>query len=70
MMFSVHAVVHSDSGTCEAIESRTFTFFRPYCAQTPTFLGAARMVSRSCDSRPLPRNISILRIESFVYETR
>jgi hypothetical protein len=69
MMFSVHAVLHNETGT-RAISSNTFTFFRPYCTKTPTFLGAARMVAAAQESRTKPSNVSVLRIESNVYETR
>jgi hypothetical protein len=69
MMFSIEAVIHNESGT-KAIQGGTWTFFRPYCTKTPTYRGAARMIAKSCDSKPLPKNVSILRIQSNVCESR
>jgi hypothetical protein len=67
MMFSVHAVIHNET---RAISSNTYTFFRPYCTKTPTFLGAARMVAAAQETLTKPSNVSVLRIESNVYEAR
>ena len=69
MMFSIQAVLHNETGT-RAISSNTFTFFRPYCTKTPTFLGAARMIAAAQETPTKPSNVSVLRIESHVYETR
>ena len=66
-MFSIEAIIHDAH---RAIESRTWTFFRPYCTKTPTHRGAARMVAQSCDSRPLPKDVSVIRIQAHVCESR
>ena len=63
MTFSVEAVIHDAN---RAISSRTYTFFRPYCTKTPTFLGAARMIA-ALHPFPKQKNVSVMRIESNVY---
>jgi hypothetical protein len=70
MMFSVDAIVHNET---RAISSRTYTFFRPYFTNRPTYLGAARMVAaeRRCEGMPTKiSDISVLEIRSNVHMGR
>lgn len=69
-MFTIEAVI-CDS-TSKPIESRRWTFFRPYCTLKPTWKGAARMIAnaRNQDGIPtMPRDVAVLRIEAVTHET-
>lgn len=65
MLFQIEALIYNGD---KAVGSRNFTFFRPYCTKTPTFSGAARMIANEIGVKP--SDVSVMRIESNVYQCR
>jgi hypothetical protein len=64
----INITAHAYTGSKITTPERRYSFVRPSSAKTPTYAGAARMIASEIGCRP--KDVSVTRVETMVYDAR